>query len=269
MARLSSSQAVSRAVTGAVSDRPEGQGDARTSSAPASTSARRVHAPGSYAPTRAEPTSHSVIFDVEGTLIDCANQITESWLHVLQDAGRDFSHAELHRYSGMDFDDMLAVLLPGTGKDETARLKRDHRVFYHEHFLPEIKAFPGVRGVFEQLRAAGHGLGLATTCDSEELTAYLDLAGVGDLVDAIACGDDRAPGKPHPDLYKLAVARVGARKNATAVGDTPYDAISACRAGIQAIGTLGGGFTERELKDGGCRDVVSELPELIALFAPV
>jgi HAD superfamily hydrolase (TIGR01549 family) len=217
---------------------------------------------------RTDTTSHSVIFDVEGTLVDCASQITESWRRTLQEAGHAFSHAGLHRYSGMDPDDMLAVLLPAAGADETHRLKQQQSAFYRTHFLPNIKAFPGVRDVFERLRDAGHRLGLATTCDSEELTGYLDLTGVGHLIEAVACGDDRTRGKPHPDLFKLALARLDARKNATAVGDTPYDAISAGRAGIRAIGTLGGGFSARELEDGGCRAVVRELSELIGILAP-
>ena len=217
--------------------------------------------------SRANPPAPGVIFDVEGTLVDCATEITESWRAILQDAGHMFAHETLHRYSGMDPDDMLNLLLRGIGEDERTRLKEAQGEHYRVHFLPHVAAFPRVRYVFEQLRRAGHCLGIATTSGGEELKTYLDLTGVGPLIDAIACGEDHTRGKPHPDLFKLALQRLGSRKNATAVGDTPYDAISAGRAGIRAIGTLGGGFPARELEEAGCQEVVRELPQLIKMLA--
>jgi phosphoglycolate phosphatase-like HAD superfamily hydrolase len=211
--------------------------------------------------------AHCVIFDVEGTLVDCAIQVTESWRLALQDFGYELSHAALHRYSGMDADDMLSLLLPAASKDDKDRLKRDQSERYRRMFLPNVLPFPGARFVFEQLKDAGHLIGVATTCASDELAVYLELIGSRHLIDAIACGDDGTPGKPHPDLYKIALGRLGGRKNATAVGDSPYDAIAASRAGIRAIGTVGGGFLPSELKDAGCRAVVRDLPEVIELIA--
>jgi HAD superfamily hydrolase (TIGR01549 family) len=209
-----------------------------------------------------------VIFDVEGTLVDCASQNTESWRVVLEEAGHSYAHETLHRYSGMDPGDMLSLLMRGLTDDEKKRLQQAQGDHYRANFLPQVKAFPHVRDVFEQLRSTGHRVGIATTSSGDELALYFELTGVKDMVDAIACGDDHTRGKPHPDLFRLALQRLGLRKNATAVGDTPYDAISAGRAGMRAIGTLSGGFPARELEEAGCQGVFRELPELLKLLAP-
>jgi phosphoglycolate phosphatase-like HAD superfamily hydrolase len=230
--------------------------------------ARKAAGPVRGGPIRNVSTAPGVIFDVEGTLVDCAWQNTESWRVVLEDAGQSYAHETLHRYSGMDPDDMLCLLMRGIADEERTRLKEAQGRHYRSHFLPHVAAFPNVRDVFEQLRRAGHRLGIATTSSGDELTRYLELTGVGELIDAIASGDDRTRGKPHPDLFRLALQRLESRKNAAAVGDTPYDAISAGRAGLRAIGTLGGGFPALELQEAGCQCVFGEFPELIKLLAP-
>jgi HAD superfamily hydrolase (TIGR01549 family) len=209
------------------------------------------------------PIRPNIIFDVEGTLVDCAFHITESWHQTLQDRGYLFSDLLLHKYSGMDSDDMLRILLPDANDDEKAWIKNRQAERYREEFLPKIQAVPGVRSLLKQLHRNGHRIALATACMSDELATYLDLTGAGEFIDIVACGDDGVRGKPHPDLFRLALGRLGARKNATAVGDTPYDAIAASRAGIRTIGTMTGGFSMRELEDAGCYAVIARLPHLL------
>jgi HAD superfamily hydrolase (TIGR01549 family) len=214
---------------------------------------------------RPSPIRPNIVFDVEGTLVDCAYQVTESWHQTLGDCGHSFSGLQLHKYSGMDSDDMLRILLPDAGDAEKDPIKNQQAERYRKEFLPKVKAIPGVRSLLKQLRRNGHRIALATTCKSDELAIYLELTGAGEFIDVVACGDDGVKGKPHPDLFRLALGRLGARKNATAVGDTPYDAIAASRAGIRTIGTMTGGFSMRELEDAGCYAVVARLPHLLEL----
>jgi phosphoglycolate phosphatase-like HAD superfamily hydrolase len=209
------------------------------------------------------PAAQNIIFDVEGTLVDCAFQVTESWRRALQDFGYAFSGPELHKYSGMDTDDMLRVLLPGVPDDEKDSIKNAQARCFRDTFLPTVGAFPGVRALLEKLQRDGHHVALATNCPSEELAIYLALTGAGEFIDVVACGDDKVKGKPHPDLLRLALGRLSARKNAIAVGDTPYDAIAAGRAGIRAIGVMSGGFAMRELEDAGCLAVIGRLPQML------
>ena len=78
---------------------------------------------------------------------------------------------------------------------------------------------------------------------------------VADLVDAVACGEDVKHDKPDPALLQLALARLGARpeQSLVMIGDTPYDALAARRAGVAAIGMLSGGFSCKALVSGRLR----------------
>jgi HAD superfamily hydrolase (TIGR01549 family) len=124
--------------------------------------------------------------------------------------------------------------------------------------LPRVKAFPQVRGLLERLRGEGYGIALATSCASDELKHYVELAGIADLLDAVACGEDVKREKPHPDLIEVALSRAHSPAHATMVGDTPYDAMAARAAGVMAFGVLTGGFTREALKEAGCVAVYAD-----------
>ena len=217
---------------------------------------------------RAAPRAHAIAFDVEGTLIDCVPQTIACWHQTLADHGFDFSYEELHRYSGMDPELMLARLLPDRDEALEKSLLDQQGERYREKFLPTVKPFPGGRALFSALASDGHRLGLATTCQPDELRVYLRLLDITDYVSAAVCGDDVQREKPAPDLVELAGARLAAETLAGLymVGDTPYDAAAGLGAGAKPVGTLGGGFSADELIHAGCVDVAANPIELLPLL---
>jgi phosphoglycolate phosphatase-like HAD superfamily hydrolase len=212
--------------------------------------------------------SAAYIFDVEGTLIDCVPQILRCWHETLAGFGVPMPMVSLQRLSGMDGDEMLATLLPSF--DESARKKvltaQGER--YREVYLPRVRAFRGVRAAFTAIKSRGGRVALATDCQSDELKHYRRLLNVDDMIDAIACGDEVAKGKPEPELIELALDRLGgiSAASATMIGDTPFDAQAARRAGATAWGTLTGGHPRSSLIDAGCSVAVSSIADLQRYF---
>jgi phosphoglycolate phosphatase-like HAD superfamily hydrolase len=208
------------------------------------------------------------IFDVEGTLIDCAASTLRCWSETLAAAGLAVRSADLQRLSGMDGDAMLATLVPGLDKAARQKILKAEGERYRAVYLPRVKAFPGVRKVFTAIKAHGARIALATSCESDELKRYRSLLEVDDLIDAIACGDDVAKGKPEPDLVELALHHLGGTPAAlaTMIGDTPFDAQAARSAGVNAWGTLTGGHARSSLIDAGCSMVVSSIGDLSRTF---
>jgi beta-phosphoglucomutase-like phosphatase (HAD superfamily) len=99
----------------------------------------------------------------------------------------------------------------------------------------------------------------------DELGKYLDIARIADLVDVTASSEDAEESKPAPDIFQVVLKKLKiAGADAVAIGDTPYDASAAGKAGIATIGVLCGGFTEASLREAGCCDVY---PGSAALFA--
>jgi HAD superfamily hydrolase (TIGR01549 family) len=199
--------------------------------------------------------SKLVMFDVEGTLVDCVPQTLECWQRTFAEFGFEYSLVRLQHYSGCDPDDMIKALLRGPERNRLAAiLKKRQGKRYRSEYLPQVQAFPGVRALFEALAAAGCARSLVTSCAKDELDHYMKLTGIADLVGCIACGEEVDRQKPHPDLIKLALAKTGCpASSAIMVGDTPFDATAAKRAGVSAIGLLSGGFSSKALLTAGCK----------------
>jgi phosphoglycolate phosphatase-like HAD superfamily hydrolase len=219
---------------------------------------------------KTEVSAPVVIFDVEGTLVDCIGQTLESWRETLADFGLNFSIVQLHPLSGMDSGEMLdALLAESKAIDLKREILKEQGERYRDKFLPKVTPFPGVKSLFRRPHELGWRLGLATTCQPDELSRYSSLVGNFDLVEAIACGADAKRGKPHPDLHRIVLQRLGADAHGVvSVGDTPYDAIAAARAGIgRIVGTLSGGFSAATLRQAGCGLVLETAVDVLGAVA--
>jgi phosphoglycolate phosphatase-like HAD superfamily hydrolase len=105
----------------------------------------------------------------------------------------------------------------------------------------------------------------ASSAKKDELAAYEQIAGIDDLLDAETASDDVERSKPYPDVFEVALHRLGSQKECTlAIGDSPWDAIAASRTGIRTIGVLCGGFPEDDLRKAGCIAICRGPTELLA-----
>jgi HAD superfamily hydrolase (TIGR01549 family) len=210
-----------------------------------------------------------MIFDVEGTLVDSTALTLRCWQETLQSFGFEFPLTTLHRHSGQDPHDMLHQLLPGPHVTRVlGRIIEVQGQRYREKYLPQVTAFADVRPLFERVKRARRGIALATSASADELDHYLSLMKAGDLVDAVACGDDVDHDKPDPALIEVALLRAGKVTPAEAVmiGDSPYDAIAAKHARVRALGLLSGGFSKSELEASGCAAVYRDPADLLAHY---
>jgi HAD superfamily hydrolase (TIGR01509 family) len=209
----------------------------------------------------------AVIFDVEGTLIDCAALVIECWKVTLAAHGLFYTAEELHPYLGMDGNLMLAKLAPDLLPKKRKTLLDEQGRRYRDEFMARAKPIPGVRELFKALSESGNQVALATTSQPDELRHYLKLLDVSDFISATCCGGEVQHMKPAPDLIEAAIKKLPARPSGViAVGDTPYDARSALSAGAMPYGVLTGGFTKAELRAAGCAAVASNMTELETLL---
>lgn len=201
-----------------------------------------------------------VIFDIEGTLINCVPQSLICWREAFASCGYEFTCEELQRHSGRDPDEMIRLLLPEAVADRLAeRLKKAQGRCYREKYLLAVKPFGGVTALFAHIKREGGITGLATTCSKEEMRHYCRVAQISELVDHTACGEEVARKKPHPDLIDLVLSRAKiARADAVMVGDTPYDVQAGRRASVSVVGLTSGGFTRTELEAAGCAAVYAD-----------
>jgi HAD superfamily hydrolase (TIGR01509 family) len=136
-------------------------------------------------------------------------------------------------------------------------------------YLSRIKPFPGVRDLFIRLLTDGVRIALASSAKAEELEQYKRIAGISDLLDAETSANDADESKPHPDIFEAALKKLGgiSPDDAIAIGDTPYDAEAAGKAGIKTIGVLCGGWSNADLRKAGCIEVYRDPADLLSHYA--
>jgi HAD superfamily hydrolase (TIGR01549 family) len=211
----------------------------------------------------------AIIFDVDGTLVDTVDLHAASWAETLRHFGRDVTHEEVRRQIGKGGDQLMPVFLPPEVVERRGEeIESFRKDLYMREYIGKARPFPGVPELFRRIRAAGQRVVLASSAKGEELEHYKRLAGIAELLDGATSADDAERSKPFPDIFLAALDRlspIGAAE-AVVVGDTPYDAEAAMKAGIRPVGVLCGGFPEAELRAAGCLAIYRDPAELLARY---
>lgn len=208
----------------------------------------------------------AVIFDVDGTLVDSVDLHAQAWADAFHHFGYDVSAAQARTQIGKGGDQLMPVFVP---KEELERIGKALEKWRGDHFraeyLPRVRAFPRVRELFDTLMARGIRLALGTSAKPEELEHLKEVAGIADLDLAVASSEDVERSKPHPDIFLATLEKLGTAPGETvAVGDSPYDAEAAGKAGVATVGVLCGGFPEADLKRAGCVAIYRDPADLLA-----
>lgn len=212
----------------------------------------------------------AVIFDIDGTLVDSVDLHARAWQETFALFGKQVDFARVRSQIGKGGDQLLPVFFTREELAEFgAELEEARGRHFKREYLPRVRAFPRVRDLFERILRDGRRIVLASSAKRDELEEYQRIAGVTDLVEDETSADDADRSKPHPDIFEAALAQLGDVRAAEAVvvGDTPYDAEAAGKAGLRTIGLLCGGFPAAELRAAGCIALYESPADLLARYA--
>jgi HAD superfamily hydrolase (TIGR01509 family) len=211
----------------------------------------------------------AAIFDIDGTLVDSVDLHAKAWKKAFAHFGHDIAFDKIRSQIGKGGDQLMPVFL---SKEELEAEHEDLEKFrgklFRKEFLPNVKAFPKVRELFQRLLADGWKLGLASSAKGKDLETYKKIAQIGDLIDAETSSDDAEKSKPHPDIFRAAMARLGSvePRDCIVVGDSPYDAEAAAKAGIRSVGFLCGGFPSTDLRKAGFEKLYEGAADLFSQY---
>jgi HAD superfamily hydrolase (TIGR01509 family) len=212
----------------------------------------------------------AVIFDVEGTLVDSVDVHAQAWVDAFAAFGREVGFADVRRQIGKGGDQLMPVFL---SKEQIGqfgeKLEERRGALLKERYLHRIRPFPAVRELFQRVIADGKAIALASSAKEEELEQYKKIANIADLIDLETSSDDAEKSKPHPDIFQAALAKLDNAPpgEVVVIGDTPYDAEAASKAGLRTIGLLSGGWSAKELKQAGCIAVFRDPADLMARYS--
>ena len=210
----------------------------------------------------------AAIFDVDGTLLDSVDLHALAWHEAMVRFGHNVSLEQARSQIGKGGDKLIPVFLSEDAqRDHGKELDAWRSEHFKAKYLSLIKPFSAVPDLLQRSRDAGLQIAIASSAKKDELEKYLEIAGVRKLIDEIVSSEDVDESKPAPDIFEAVLKKLAIHgDDAVAIGDTPYDAEAAGKAGVRTIGVLCGGFKESELRKAGCAEIYPGPAALLACF---
>ena len=161
------------------------------------------------------------LFDVDGTLIDSVDLHARAWQESLAHFGFDIPYEQVRAQIGKGGDQLLPVFVPADLLARMgARIEKYRSELFTREYLPRVKPLQRVRDLFLRIRRDGHRIALASSANAREVEIYKKLVHVDGLVDTQTSSSDVDCSKPCPDVFEVALQRVGADPaRALVIGD--------------------------------------------------
>jgi HAD superfamily hydrolase (TIGR01549 family) len=203
----------------------------------------------------------TVIFDIDGTLVDTNYQHALAWYRAFRGQGIVMPIWRIHRAIGIGSDRVVEMLAGEEVEKELGERLRDAQGPLYKEMMDEVEPMNDAHELLRELKQAGHPIILASSAEEEEAERYIELLKAGELVDGYTTSADVKASKPEPDIVHAAVEKAGGGA-AVMIGDSTWDCKAATRAGLPSIGVLTGGFSEQELTEAGATVVFDSVEHL-------
>jgi HAD superfamily hydrolase (TIGR01509 family) len=210
----------------------------------------------------------ALLCDIDGTLVQSNWLHAEAWQKAFDEIGIHLEVEAVRRQIGKGGDELIPVFVPWWKREQVEEPLKTYRKFVFQHdYLPRVEPLSEVRELLEHAKASGLRLALASSSDKDDLETLKRRAHIDDLIDEETSADDTDRAKPHPDIFAAVLKKLGLEPGeCIALGDTPYDAESAGKAGVRTIGVMTGGWSREDLMAAGCIEVYESAADLLKNF---
>ena len=177
------------------------------------------------------PSFRYYLFDIDGTLVDSAEDICGAILDVLRETDRsDVPFDFLKSYIGRHLLDLFGDLFPTHTPEQIDAMIQHYRTLYPARGHTLTRLYPGV---IEGLSRLSGKKATATTKGTPTTRSVLEKFELLPYFDHVQ-GTDGFPCKPQPDVIFRALAGLGGRtEEALMVGDSPADMEAGRKAGVK------------------------------------
>ena len=180
----------------------------------------------------------SVIFDLDGTLVDSEPNYYEASRQTLAEHGvPDFTWAQHERFVGISTQETLVLLKERYGlKAPVEQLLAETNRHYLALARAATRVYPEMRKFVELLAAEGVPMAVASGSSPEAIDAILTGTGLDASLRTAVSADEVPRGKPAPDVFLEAARRLGAAPaDCVVLEDAAPGAAAAHAAGMRCI----------------------------------
>jgi HAD superfamily hydrolase (TIGR01509 family) len=182
-----------------------------------------------------------VLWDMDGTLIDSADYHWRTWRETLAGLGVDLTPDEFASWFGSRNDRILGRYFPDMPPGEMREIGEQKEQRYRTLVRTEgLSLLPGIGDWLQRLDAAGWRQAVASSAPPANIAVLLEVLHVGHLFAATVSAEEVPRGKPAPDVFLQAAARLGVQPaRCVVVEDAAVGVEAGRRGGMRTIGIAG------------------------------
>jgi beta-phosphoglucomutase len=200
----------------------------------------------------------SVIFDMDGVVIDSHPVHKKSWRLFLESIGKEVSDEDLDFVlEGSKREEILRHFLGNLREDQVYEYGMQKEALFRQQAI-YLQPIPGFLDLLERITAAGISVALASSGSKSRVNYILDHLEVRKHFRAVVTGDEVKLGKPDPLIFTLAAKRLGVSPLAVLVAEDAVAGVQAAKAaGMKCLG-IGPGSRAQILLRAGADHVVDD-----------
>lgn len=179
----------------------------------------------------------AVVFDFDGLMFNTEEIFNLSGRELLRRRGKEMTPAVLSLMMGRKADEAFPMMIAALGlTEEPAALRAEERVIFQELLWKHVAPMPGLFELLAQIEAHGLPKGVATSSRRPYIESLLGHFQLTDRFHVTLTAEDVTHGKPHPEIYLTAAARIGvAPAEMLVLEDSEMGTRSAAAAGAIAV----------------------------------
>src|SRR5215467_7132478 len=186
-------------------------------------------------------TIQAVIWDMDGVIIDSAEEHRQAWQRLAREEGVLFSDADFWATFGKRNDDIITLIWGPLTAERLQALADRKEAYFRELIRKTAAPLPGSIELLRGLHEAGFAQALASSAPVENIQLISEVLRLAPYLTALVSGETVARGKPAPDIFLKASEKLGIEARACLVIEDAVAGVQAAHAACMSCIAVAGG----------------------------
>jgi len=218
-------------------------------------------------PTSESPRRPTILFDLDGTLIDSIELILNSARYAFEKLERDVP-PDSEWLAGVGIPLFTMFGRYARDKDDVGVLIAAYREYQLANHDRLTRCYDNVVDTVKALKARGHEIGIVTSKSEALALRGLSHVRLARYMDTIVGCDGSTRHKPDPEPVQIALTRLGCPPGeAVFVGDSVHDIIAGNAAGVRTLAATWGAFKRSDLESASPSLYLDDVSALLGIVA--
>lgn len=184
--------------------------------------------------------THAVIWDLDGVIIDSANEHRRAWQRLAREEGVSFTDADFWATFGKRNDDIFATTWGALPPEKVKALGDRKEAYFREYIRDTAAPLPGAIELMRELHNAGLPQALASSTPPENIKLISEVLGLEQYLTVLVSGESVPRGKPAPDIFLKAAQELRMEPSQCVVIEDAVAGVEAAHAaGMRCIAVAG------------------------------